>query len=82
MKRFLQFLFAAIILLIAYGLFIKVNNEQLANRYIGFAVLALAFVFLPLFIYFRYKGKDLKKYTDLDKMIRENSELYNSKDKK
>jgi len=82
MKRFLQFLFGSIILVIMYGLFIKSSNEQLANRYIGFAVLALAFVFLPLFIYFRYKGKDLKKYTDLDKMIRENSELYNNKTKK
>lgn len=82
MKRFLQFLFATIIAVITYGFFIKSTNEQLANRYIGFSVLALAFIFLPLFIYFRYKGKDLKKYTDLDKMIRENSELYKDKRKK
>jgi len=37
---------------------------------IGFSVLALSLLYLPLFLYHRYKGKDLSKYTFNDKKLR------------
>ncbi len=76
MKRFLQIFFLANIILLVFGYYIKADDIIQGNRYIGIAVVVFAFVFLPLFLYYRYKGRTLKEYTDLDKLIREHSEIY------
>ena len=41
---------------------LQINFEE-GERIIGFTVLTGAFVFLPLFLYHRWKGKRLKDYT-------------------
>lgn len=81
MKRFLQIFFLTIIIFLAFGYYTKATNIVQGNRYIGIAVVVFAFIFLPLFLYYRYKGRTLKEYTDLDKLIRTHSEIY-PKDKK
>jgi hypothetical protein len=80
MKLFLQLFFILDILAIAIGYYIKSQNEFQGNRVIGIAVILLAFVFMPLFIYYRYKGKDIRKYLDLEGMMKETSEIYDKKD--
>ena len=80
MKQFLQVFFILNILTIITGYYIKSQNEFQGNRIIGIAVVLLAFVFMPLFIYYRYKGKDIRKYLDLEGMMKETSELYDKKD--
>jgi len=65
----------AILILIAVGtgFYFRMNdNTLLGDRIIGIAVLASAFILMPIFLYVRWKGKNLKDYTftkeNLDKM--------------
>ncbi len=65
----------AIIILIAVGTgfyFRMHDNIILGDRIIGIAVLASAFILMPIFLYVRWKDKNLKDYTftkeNLDKM--------------
>jgi multisubunit Na+/H+ antiporter MnhC subunit len=65
----------AIIILIAVGtgFYFRMNDNMiLGDRIIGIAVLASAFILMPLFLYIRWKDKNLKDYTftkeNLDKM--------------
>ena len=81
MKRFLQLFFILEILALIFGFYTKSQNEFQGNRIIGIAVVLFAFVFLPLFIYYRYKGKNIHDYLDLEAMMKKTSELYDDKDK-
>ncbi|MCH1454093.1 MAG: hypothetical protein L7U59_06745 [Flavobacteriaceae bacterium] len=73
MKYFLRLLFLLIMTSLITGLY--VNNTGytlLGNKIIGFTVLTAAFVFMPIFLVHRWKGKNLKDYTlskeNLDKL--------------
>ena len=70
MRIFLIIIFWGFISSLFLGLYLK---ERFANEIseilIGFSVLALSFLYLPLFLYHRYKGKDLSKYTFNDKKL-------------
>ena len=73
MKYFLRILFMGILISLAYGLYINsTGNTLLGNKIIGFTVLTAAFVFMPIFLIHRWKGKLLKDYTlskeNLDKV--------------
>jgi len=39
------------------------DNEIIANKIIGFSVLIVVFIVVPLFLYLRLRGKKLKDYT-------------------
>jgi len=62
MKYILYILFTTVILSVCYGFYIKPDNELLANKFIGASVVGFFLVWMPLFIYHRYKNKDIKKY--------------------
>ena len=64
MKLFLRAFFVCILSSLFYGIYHKsqINFEE-GERIIGFSVLAGAFLFLPLFLYHRWKGKRLQDYT-------------------
>ena len=77
MKRFLKLFFLALISTLIYGIYYKTEvNFAAGERIIGFTVLCGAFVFMPLFLYHRWNGKQLKDYTlseeNLKKMREEN----------
>ena len=58
MKYFLIILFLGLLISLAYGLFINsTGNTMLGNKIIGFTVLTAAFVFMPVFLVHRWKGK-------------------------
>ena len=64
MKYFLRILFLGLLISLAYGLFINsTGNTMLGNKIIGFTVLTATFVFMPIFLVHRWKGKRLKDYT-------------------
>ena len=71
MRIFLNIIFWGFISSLFLGLYLK---ERFANDIseilIGFSVFTLSFLYLPLFLYHRYKGKDLSKYTFNDKKLR------------
>lgn len=62
MKYIIRILLAAIIGLIGYGYYLKNNSINEGDKWIGIGVLLIAFVLMPLFIYHRYKNKNVKDY--------------------
>lgn len=63
MKYLLSSLFIIIVGVIIYGFFIKNSEHAAGEKIIGIGVLAIAFIFMPLFIYHRYKNKNIKDFT-------------------
>tara|TARA_B100000900_G_scaffold150666_1_gene127993 strand:- start:295 stop:519 length:225 start_codon:yes stop_codon:yes gene_type:complete len=71
MRVFLNILFWGLISSLLFGLYLKERAaDDISEILIGFSVLTLSFLYLPLFLYHRYKGKDLSKYTFDDKKLR------------
>ena len=73
MKYFLRLLFLLIMTSLITGLYVNNTGDTLlGNKIIGFTVLTAAFVFIPIFLVHRWKGKNLKDYTlskeNLDKL--------------
>lgn len=62
MKYFLQILIAAIIIAITTGFYLKNSGNNNGEIVIGISVLTMAFVFMPTFIYYRYKDKKLNNF--------------------
>lgn len=73
-KKALLILFILDMLGFGVGLYVLkvLKDEFLGHRVIGFSLLGLILVIMPIFLYIRYKGKDLNKYLltkeSLDKM--------------
>ena len=64
MRVFLNILFWSLTITLFYGLYLKENKpSNMSEILIGFSVFTLSFLYLPIFLYHRYKGKDLSKYT-------------------
>lgn len=79
MKWIIRILFVLILASIAVGYYFKnVGNHILGDRMVGLAILASAFILMPLFIYHRSKGKNLKDYMftqeNLNKMHKKSPE--------
>lgn len=45
------------------GAFFYLTNNDKSPKFIGFGVLILTLALMPLFIYHRYNGKDITKYS-------------------
>lgn len=60
------------------GFYIKILGEspELGDKIIGLSVLFSSFIFMPLFLYHRWKDKDIKDYVmdkeKLDEMRKKN----------
>lgn len=80
MKHFLTVLFISICIGFIIGFYIKTEDLETGNLIIGISIVSLFFVLMPLFIYHRWKGKDIKKYM-LTKENIEKMQAY-KKDKK
>lgn len=64
MKKVLWVLFCSILTALGYGMYHKTHIDFPAGeRIIGFSVLAGTFLYLPLFLHHRWKGKRLQDYT-------------------
>jgi len=63
MKHIIQIILFIIIAIIGYGLYLQYftesNNYQ---KYVGSGVLLMVFVLMPLFLYHRYKDKNIEDY--------------------
>jgi hypothetical protein len=62
----MKYIISAILLIVlgmlTYGFYIKSSGDSNGEIIIGISVLVVAFVLMPLFIYHRYKGKDLSNF--------------------
>ena len=64
MRNFLWLLFISILISLAGGIYFKNSVDAIiGERIIGFTVLTGAFIYLPLFLYHRWKDKRLQDYT-------------------
>ena len=64
MKLFLRIFFFSLLTSLIIGFFIKTfENSSEGNKIIGCTVLTAAFIFMPIFLVHRWKGKKLKDYT-------------------
>ena len=77
MRNFLWFLFISILISLAIGIYFKNSVDVvIGERIIGFTVLTGAFIYLPFFLYHRWKDKRLQDYTlseeNLKKMRKDN----------
>tara|TARA_Y100000768_G_scaffold379693_1_gene355765 strand:- start:796 stop:1020 length:225 start_codon:yes stop_codon:yes gene_type:complete len=64
MRIFLNVLFWSLTSLLVYGLYLKeIGISDKSEVLIGFSVFVLSFLYLPIFLFHRYKRKDLSKYT-------------------
>jgi len=60
-----------ILFAVGTGFYFRINEDfVLGDRIIGLAVLAFAFVLMPIFLYVRWKGKKLEDYTLSDKNMK------------
>ncbi|PDH43359.1 MAG: hypothetical protein CND43_03985 [Flavobacteriales bacterium MED-G15] len=79
MKIFLRIFFLALLTSLTIGFYIKTfENSQQGNKIVGFTVLGAAFIFMPIFLVHRWKGKRLKDYT----LSKENLEKLRNSDQK
>ncbi len=62
MRIFLTLIFLGIVATLSYGLYIKPTDFKTGEFCIGISVVGLFFVWMPLFIYHRWKGKSVKDY--------------------
>lgn len=66
MKYLISIIFVIVIGILVYGFYTKSNGNIDGEIIIGIGVLAIAFVLMPLFIYHRYKDKNMEDFR-LDK---------------
>jgi hypothetical protein len=63
MKLLVRIVFYINLAILISGIYLQIDGHSKAEFIIGIGVLLLAFVLMPLFIYVRYKGKDLTQYS-------------------
>lgn len=71
MRIILWICFIIMIIGFGSGFYIKIvqDNPEIGDKCIGISVLFSVFIFMPIFLYHRWKGKDVKNYIlDKDKI--------------
>lgn len=81
MQIILRSVLVIVIGLVAFGYYVNFTDEGGGEKFIGIGVLIFAFVLMPLFIFHRYNGKDLSRYS-VDNMMKKLNEEKNRKRKK
>lgn len=63
MNVVLKIIIVVVVCFVAYGFYINSNEAGQGEKFIGIGVSVFAFILMPLFVYHRYKNKDLSNYT-------------------
>jgi membrane protein YdbS with pleckstrin-like domain len=71
MKITLKIMFVLFLVWMATGIFLINTEHEKAQIVMGLGVLYLSFIFMPLFIFHRYKDGRYKKYIINDEKLRE-----------
>ncbi len=58
----LYLIFICDMAILFYGLYIKSSDIIFGEKLIGISVLVFCFLFMPLFLYYRYRNKKLDDY--------------------
>lgn len=80
MKTLLKILSVLILMgFITGGYFLLQDEEQLGNKIVGLSVLATAFILMPIWLYYSWRGKKLEDYTLTDKNIKKMKDINEKK---
>lgn len=71
MKIIFQIILVVVIGFVSFGYYINYSNKGEGEKFIGIGVLIFAFILMPIFIYHRYKNKDLSRYSFQDQHKKE-----------
>ena len=63
MKTALRIILVICLILIGAGSYLNLETSGSGERFVGIGALIFAFVLMPLFIFHRYKNKDLSNYS-------------------
>lgn len=67
MKTVLKIVLAIVVLSILFGYYTNSQSAGEGEKFIGIGVLIFSFILMPLFVYHRYKNKNLSDYSFFDK---------------
>ncbi|MGA9270238.1 MAG: hypothetical protein WBV45_06415 [Lutimonas sp.] len=67
MKTALKVILIVCLVLIGAGTYLNLDTSGSGEKYVGIGALVFAFILMPLFIYHRYKNKDLSNYSFKDR---------------
>ena len=70
MEKLLKILFITFLIWVAVGGYLINTEHEKAQIVMGLSILFLSFIFMPLFIYHRYKDGKYKKYILNDEKLR------------
>ncbi len=62
MKNFLLILFGLFIAGVFYGIYLNIEGNVFYHIVFGVSIIFFAFIFMPLFIFYRYQKGKYKKY--------------------
>ena len=71
MKLAIKIMFIVFVIWMIIGAYLLNTEHEKAKVVMGLGVLYLSFLFMPLFIYYRYRDGKYKKYILNDQKIRE-----------
>jgi hypothetical protein len=71
MNKLLKIMFVVFLVWMAIGIFLIKTEHEKAQIVMGLGVMYLSFIFMPTFIYHRYKDGKYKKYIINDEKLRE-----------
>jgi len=80
MKYIIKFLLFISFIGLCLGFYIKSENTVSGDYLIGLSLILLMFIIMPLFIYNRWKNKDIKDYMLTEESIKKMRAFNNSKD--
>ena len=69
MENFLKILFIIFLIWMAIGGYLEYTEHPKGPIVMGLGVMYLSFIFMPIFIYWRYKDGKYKKYIINDKTL-------------
>jgi hypothetical protein len=82
MKYFLTILFISVLIALGVGFYIKPEDEATGKLIIGISLMVGFLILMPLFIYHRWKDRDVKDYMLNKENILKMRDYQNRKDDK
>ena len=79
MKYLIKFLLIISFIGLCLGFYVKPENNVCGDYLIGVSLMLLMFIVMPLFIYNRWKNKDIKDYMLTEESIKKMRAFNNSK---
>ncbi len=71
MKYIIKILFISIVILICIGYYFKNSGDHsTGDKLVGIGILVASFILMPIFIYHRWKNKNVKDYMLTEENLR------------